>query len=94
MSTVGADIQLNQASDVDERGNDTKGVVTARDVDEALVFLNDDAGVAESVHINEKKLIRKVDLMLMPLMFACYYLQYTDKTLCWSIISKYTTHVY
>jgi hypothetical protein len=29
----------------------------------------------------EKKLIRKIDWMIMPLMWSCYCLQYLDKTL-------------
>ena len=52
-----------------------------QDVDAALGFLRANAASGQAVDINEKKLMRKVDWMIMPLMFACYYLQYTDKTL-------------
>lgn len=51
----------------------------AGDVDEAFQFLHNAHSV--DANINERKFIRKVDWMLMPLMFMCYYLQYTDKTL-------------
>lgn len=83
MASKDADIQLNQVSTFESRGDDTKGIVTGRDIDEALVYLQDhiDAGAGQSLEIDDKKLIRKIDWMLMPLMFACYYLQYTDKTL-------------
>ena len=30
---------------------------------------------------DEQKLLRKIDFMIMPLMFCCYCLQYLDKTL-------------
>lgn len=56
--------------------------VESRDVDEAYKFLQDNAvQVGEVEEISDKKLMRKVDWMVMPLMFACYYLQYSDKTL-------------
>lgn len=60
--------------------------VDYKDVDAALGFLraNADSGNA-AIDIDEKKLMRKVDWMVMPLLFCCYYLQYTDKTLCKSI---------
>jgi hypothetical protein len=76
------DIETQQApaavvaiGDVDEKNLDY------RDVDAALGFLRAHASTTEVANINEKKLMRKVDWMIMPLMFACYYLQYTDKTL-------------
>ncbi|EXJ59209.1 hypothetical protein A1O7_06641 [Cladophialophora yegresii CBS 114405] len=76
------DIETHQATTVvhpvetiDEKFVDYK------DVDAALGFLRNNAASGEVVHIDEKKLMRKVDWMVMPLMFACYYLQYTDKTL-------------
>jgi hypothetical protein len=57
--------------------------VEARDVDEAFQFNLEDRQYAEGVSndVNERHLLRKVDWMLMPLMFACYFLQYSDKTL-------------
>lgn len=61
-----------------------KQVKAAEDVDAALQFLRNkpDVVAGEATTVDEKKLMRKVDWMIMPLMFACYYLQYTDKTLC------------
>lgn len=58
-------------------------IVDSKRVDEALYFLdhNRDVNDSELPAVDEKKLMRKVDWMLMPLMFACYYLQYSDKTL-------------
>lgn len=48
--------------------------------DAALEFLRDkDTGIA--IEINEKTLVRKIDWMIMPLMWAAYNLQYLDKVL-------------
>ena len=52
--------------------------IASGDVDEALKFLRD-GGVSSAAEISEKALLRKIDWML--LMFACYFLQYMDKTL-------------
>ncbi len=49
--------------------------------DEALGFLEQHADTSDLPEVDDKKLMRCVDWMIMPLMFACYYLQYTDKTL-------------
>ena len=64
--------------------DDGKIISDSRRVDEALKFLDHDPNVSESDFppVDDKKLMRKVDWMIMPLMFACYYLQYSDKTLC------------
>lgn len=62
-----------------------KRVLNSRDVDEALNFLESHGHTLNFEDVNEKKLMRRVDWMLMPLMFGCYFLQYSDKTL-----SKYT----
>ena len=74
----GANIEQLTVVDSYEDGK----VIDSKKVDEALHFL-DDSHVAEGElsEINDKKLMRKVDWMLMPLMFACYFLQYSDKTL-------------
>lgn len=58
-----------------------KKIVGARDVDEALKFLEQNEHVVSIEDVDEKKLLRKIDWMLMPLMFLCYFLQYSDKTL-------------
>ncbi|XDG00441.1 hypothetical protein ABKA04_000056 [Annulohypoxylon sp. FPYF3050] len=52
----------------------------ATDVDAALEYLNRE-GTTVMTEINEKALVRKIDMMVIPLMWACYNLQYLDKTL-------------
>jgi hypothetical protein len=49
--------------------------------DEALRFLKSHHAVGELSAAEEKKLVRKIDWMIMPLMWSCYCLQYLDKTL-------------
>lgn len=49
--------------------------------DEALQFLKNQHNVSELTSEDEKKLLRKIDWMIMPLMWSCYCLQYLDKTL-------------
>lgn len=54
--------------------------LSAGKADAALEFLrNEDTGVA--VEVDEKTLVRKIDWMIMPLMWAAYNLQYLDKVL-------------
>ncbi|KAI1497792.1 allantoate permease [Biscogniauxia marginata] len=50
------------------------------DADAALEYLNHENTVIMT-EINEKKLVRKIDWAIVPLMWACYNLQYLDKTL-------------
>lgn len=52
-----------------------------KDGDKALDFLRSEAYEGESEAIDEKKLVRKIDFMVVPLMFCCYCLQYLDKSL-------------
>lgn len=52
-----------------------------RDGDDALNFLRSEATPRETEDINEKQLVRKIDWMVMPLMFCCYCLQFLDKSL-------------
>lgn len=40
-----------------------------------------DEAVAALLNVNERKVLRKIDRRVVPLMFACYCLQYLDKTL-------------
>jgi hypothetical protein len=55
-----------------------------KDADKALEFLrvNEDGEEGTVVSVNEKTLVRKIDWMIVPIMFACYFLQYLDKSLC------------
>ena len=58
---------------------DEKPVV--RDGDAALDFLRGEAVAGEAEAIDERRLLRKIDWMVVPLTFACYLLQYLDKSL-------------
>jgi hypothetical protein len=60
-----------------------------KDGDKALEFLRTEAGVGEGEDIDEKRLVRKIDWMIVPLMFCCYLLQYLDKSLRKSGIDSY-----
>ncbi|KAF2029663.1 allantoin permease [Setomelanomma holmii] len=59
------------------------GVVeeTSKDGDEALRFLKNQHEVGQMTAEDEKRLVKKIDWMIMPLMWCCYCLQYLDKTL-------------
>ncbi|MCJ1388520.1 hypothetical protein MMC18_001367 [Xylographa bjoerkii] len=57
---------------------DTKESLT--EADAALQYLNHE-GIATMTVIDEKKLVRKIDWMIVPLMWMIYNLQYLDKTL-------------
>jgi hypothetical protein len=52
-----------------------------KDGDKALEFLRTEAAVGEGEDIDERRLVRKIDFMIVPLMFCCYLLQYLDKSL-------------
>jgi hypothetical protein len=54
--------------------------VAPKDGDAALAFLQSEE-VVEFTAEQEKKLVRKIDWMIVPLMWSCYFLQYLDKTL-------------
>ncbi|RYO25139.1 Thiamine pathway transporter [Alternaria tenuissima] len=49
--------------------------------DEALKFLKSAHDVGVLTPEDEQRLVRKIDWMIMPLMWCCYCLQYLDKTL-------------
>ncbi|KAK5165691.1 uncharacterized protein LTR77_008614 [Saxophila tyrrhenica] len=51
------------------------------DADAALDFLRGEGPVRPMTAEDEKRLVRKIDWMVMPLMWSCYCLQYLDKTL-------------
>ncbi len=50
------------------------------DVDAALEYLNNE-GTTVMTAVDEKRLVRKIDWMIIPLMWCCYNLQYLDKIL-------------
>lgn len=64
-----------------------------RDGDKALEFLRTEADVGEGENIDEKRLVRKIDRQIVPLMFCCYFLQYLDKSLCKSVADVHIPHV-
>jgi hypothetical protein len=54
---------------------------TTTNGDEALKFLKTAHDVGVLTAEGERRLVRKIDWMIMPLMWCCYCLQYLDKTL-------------
>jgi hypothetical protein len=54
---------------------------TIKNGDSALDFLRTAHDVGELTPEGERRLLRKIDWMIMPLMWCCYCLQYLDKTL-------------
>lgn len=51
------------------------------DGDAALAFLQAEARGGERDEVDEARLRRQIDWRIMPVMWACYTLQYLDKTL-------------
>lgn len=58
---------------------ETEKFITGQ-VDSALEFLHRDEGI-EFIQIDEKQLVRKIDILVMPLMFGAYLFQFMDKSL-------------
>ncbi|KAK5122915.1 hypothetical protein LTR85_003480 [Meristemomyces frigidus] len=56
-------------------------VKDVKNADAALDFLRTEGEVRPMTAEDEKRLVRKIDWMIMPLMWCCYCLQYLDKTL-------------
>ena len=62
---------------------------TIHDADAALDYLAHSAAAAMSPE-QEKKLLRKIDWMIVPLMWCVYNLQFLDKTLInYAAVSPY-----
>lgn len=53
-----------------------------KNADKALEFLKHNKTGDERDAVDEKKLVKRIDWMMVPIMFACYFLQYLDKSLC------------
>ncbi|KAI8942921.1 hypothetical protein NX059_000959 [Plenodomus lindquistii] len=70
--TPNSDVEIGSVAYVDD---------TPKGSDEALHFLKNQHDVGEMTADDERKLIRRIDWMIMPLMWGCYCLQYLDKTL-------------
>jgi hypothetical protein len=69
-----SDVEVGSVGFVEETAKTVNG-------DEALRFLKSHHDVGELTPEGEKALLRKIDWMVMPLMWSCYCLQYLDKTL-------------
>ncbi|GAB7356406.1 hypothetical protein MBLNU459_g7180t1 [Dothideomycetes sp. NU459] len=52
-----------------------------KNADAALDFLRSEGGAEQMSAEDERRLVRKIDWMIMPLMWCCYCAQYLDKTL-------------
>lgn len=59
---------------------EVKNGLSVGKVDAALEFLHGENN-AIAIEVDEKALVRKIDWMIMPLMWAAYNLQYLDKVL-------------
>jgi len=88
--TKSGDSSPSPESDV-ETGHIVNLNEPSKDGDEALHFLKNQHDVGALTPEDEKKLVRKIDWMIMPLMWGCYCLQYLDKTLG---NSNQTSHTY
>ncbi|RFU34509.1 hypothetical protein B7463_g1801, partial [Scytalidium lignicola] len=55
-------------------------LAATRDFDGAFAFLRNEADES-IVDVDEKKLVRKIDWLVMPILFGIYVLQYIDKSL-------------
>jgi len=70
-----------QSSPQPDDVEDGWGKQTYKDADKALEFLRHNEAGEEYATVDEKGLVRRIDWMIVPIMFACYFLQYLDKSL-------------
>lgn len=80
MESKGKDIEASAPAQ-EEPDTEIGIVKDVRNADAALEFLRRQGEAREMTAEDEKRLVRKIDFMIMPLMFGCYCLQYLDKTL-------------
>jgi hypothetical protein len=52
-----------------------KSATSTKDADAALDFLRTNITDGEAGQVDERALVRKIDWMIMPLMWACYFLR-------------------
>lgn len=64
-------------------------VLDVQNGDAALDFLKGEHTATEMSIDDERRLVRKIDWMIMPLMWCCYCLQYLDKTLSMASKERY-----
>lgn len=80
-------MSINEKSDIETLRSPSEpehvvGVVkNVADADAALEFLRQGNDAVSMTAEDERKLKRKIDWRVVPLMFGCYFLQYLDKTL-------------
>ena len=80
------DLEAATATRTDSSPDDLPKTGVVQDVahaDAALTFLRNNSAtdIRPMTAEDEKRLLRKIDWMIMPLMWMCYCLQYLDKTL-------------
>ncbi|KAF2442825.1 MFS general substrate transporter [Karstenula rhodostoma CBS 690.94] len=66
------------SADVDDIGPEKAAYKNA---DKALEFLKYNVTGDEHDLVDVKKLVKRIDWMIVPIMFSCYFLQYLDKSL-------------
>jgi hypothetical protein len=74
--------EVNRLADVHHSSESNAaqiGKLTFKEADAALQFLRAEEG--EVIEVDGKKLLRRIDVMVMPLMFGAYLSQYFDKSL-------------
>lgn len=72
-------VDVNELSDSQNSTEKAATKPASSDVDAALQFLRAEEGSV--VAVNGQELLRRIDLMVMPLMFGAYLSQYFDKSL-------------
>lgn len=65
---------------------DSKAVLERKD---SALVQPERGSISTLINVDEKTVLRKIDRRVIPLMFACYFLQYLDKTLGESYLSPY-----
>ncbi|KAF1960849.1 hypothetical protein CC80DRAFT_544242 [Byssothecium circinans] len=71
----------DEINDIRRSEEGTEKGTVYRDADTALEFLKYNETGTEQDVVDEKALVRKINWMIVPIMFACYFLQYLDKSL-------------
>ena len=71
MSTEEKDIERSKSAPIDHDAGDVGIVKDVKNADAALDFLRSEGHVREMTKEDEKKLLRKIDWMVMPLMWCC-----------------------
>lgn len=57
----------------------TSDIHKGADIDAALYYIQN--ATKTGSFVNEKQLLRKIDWRIVPIMFACYTMQFVDKVL-------------